>query len=122
MENNERDMPLNPTASKKLVTITAAIKVILSCLDEDIEREGLLKTPERCAKALLYFTSGYRESVAEVVNGAIFHHNHHDLVTVKDIEVSSLCEHHLVPFIGKVRTCGSFPLLAEIQAADFAPL
>jgi GTP cyclohydrolase I len=69
---------------------------------ENPEREGLLHTPERYAKAMLYFTKGYEERVEDLVNGAIFHENHDEMVVVKDINISSLCEHHMVPFTGKV--------------------
>lgn len=79
-----------------------AVKTILECLGEDPEREGLLGTPERYAKALMYFTKGYEENVRDLVNGAVFHEDHDELVIVKDIEVYSLCEHHMVPFMGKV--------------------
>jgi GTP cyclohydrolase I len=63
----------------------------------------LKETPERYAKALMYFTKGYEENVRDLVNGAVFHEDHDELVIVKDIEVFSLCEHHMVPFTGKVR-------------------
>jgi GTP cyclohydrolase I len=62
----------------------------------------LRETPERYAKALMYFTKGYEENVRDLVNGAVFHEDHDELVIVKDIEVFSLCEHHMVPFTGKV--------------------
>ena len=76
---------------------------MISCLGDDPEREGLVKTPERYAKALLSFTRGYHTTVTEVVNDAIFHEDvSEDMVVGKDIEVFSLCEHHLVPFMGKV--------------------
>ncbi|KUJ14068.1 GTP cyclohydrolase I, partial [Mollisia scopiformis] len=88
---------------QKLHTLTAAIKIMISCLGEDPTREGLLDTPQRYAKALLSFTEGYHMKVANVINNAIFHVDEgSDMVIVKDIEVFSLCEHHLVPFMGKI--------------------
>lgn len=86
--------------------MTAAVRTILECVGEDPDREGLLATPERYAKALLFFTEGYQENVRDIVNNAIFHEAHNEFVIVKDIEVFSLCEHHMVPFIGKVSFAG----------------
>jgi len=89
-------------ASQRLAKLSGAVKTILECLGEDPEREGLLGTPERYAKAMLFFTKGYQENVRDIVNGAVFHEGHNELVIVKDIEVFSMCEHHMVPFVGKV--------------------
>ena len=89
-------------AAARLAKLSGAVRTILECLGEDPSREGLLGTPERYAKAMLFFTKGYQENVRDIVNGAIFHEGHNELVIVKDIEVFSLCEHHMVPFTGKV--------------------
>ena len=73
----------------------------LAILGEDAEREGLLKTPSRVAKSLLWMTRGYRMSVDDVVGEGVFAEAHHSMVMVRDIEVYSLCEHHMLPFFGK---------------------
>ncbi len=75
---------------------------LLVRLGEDPNREGLVKTPERFAKAIQYLTKGYKEDPAEVLNGALFTVDYDEMVIVKDIEMFSLCEHHMLPFFGKV--------------------
>jgi len=89
-------------AQARLQKLAGAVRTILECVGEDPDREGLLGTPERYAKAMLFFTKGYQENVKDIVNDAIFHEGHNELVIVKDIEVFSLCEHHMVPFTGKM--------------------
>ena len=78
-----------------------AFRKILTEIGEDPEREGLMDTPKRAAKAMHFLTKGYAESVEEVVNGALFESDTHDMVVVQDIEMYSMCEHHMLPFIGK---------------------
>ncbi|XP_061174651.1 GTP cyclohydrolase 1-like isoform X2 [Saccostrea echinata] len=91
-------------SSEKLLQekLSSNYKDILGELGEDPTRAGLLKTPERAAKALMFFTKGYRESMNDVLNDAIFDEDHDEMVIVKDIEMFSMCEHHMVPFMGKV--------------------
>ena len=87
---------------EKIGKMTEACKTILECIGEDPSREGLLKTPERWAKALMFLTKGYCQTVDEVTNNAIFSEEHKEMVVVRDIDIHSLCEHHMVPFTGKV--------------------
>jgi GTP cyclohydrolase I len=111
------------TAREKMMV--SAVRTILECIGEDPNREGLLKTPERYAQAIMWMTRGYEERLAgkaqfiigtiplhqnlisaflDVINDAVFAEDHDEMVLVRDIDISSLCEHHLVPFTGKV--CG----------------
>jgi GTP cyclohydrolase I len=81
--------------------IAGHVKEILRLLGEDTSREGLLKTPERVAKALQFTTKGYNEDGIEIIRQAIFDEKYQQMVLVKDIELYSTCEHHMMPFIGK---------------------
>lgn len=74
---------------------------IITLLGEDVEREGLLKTPERVAKAMQFLLKGYREDPEEILRSAMFCEPYQQMVVVKDIEIYSLCEHHMLPFFGK---------------------
>lgn len=76
-------------------------KEVLNLLGEDSEREGLLKTPERLAKAMQYLTQGYQLDAKTIINSAKFHEPVSEMIVVKDIEVYSMCEHHMLPFFGK---------------------
>jgi len=78
------------------------VKEVLEQLGEDPTREGLVKTPERYEKALRFITSGYHQSLANIVNGALFHVKCDEMVIIRDIEFFSTCEHHLLPFFGKM--------------------
>jgi GTP cyclohydrolase I len=78
------------------------VRRMLTALGEDTERGGLLKTPERVEKSLRWLTRGYDLSVRDVIGDAVFDEDHHNMVIVKDIEMYSMCEHHMLPFFGKV--------------------
>ena len=88
--------------NEKIDQIAGHIEAIITLLGEDCSREGLLKTPNRAAKALYNLTSGYRSTTEEVIGDALFHHEGSQIVIVKDIEFYSMCEHHILPFFGKV--------------------
>ncbi|KAK8869615.1 GTP cyclohydrolase I [Kwoniella newhampshirensis] len=96
---------LHSTPEQKTANLTllsSAIRTVLECIGEDPDREGLQRTPERYAKALMWMTKGYEERLVDVINDAVFAEDHDEMVIVRDIEVFSLCEHHMVPFTGKI--------------------
>ena len=108
------------------VPMEELIAEILHRIDEDPEREDIQKTPERVARSLAFLTEGYKKDPHEVVNGALYKQDHQNMVLVKDIEIYSLCEHHLLPFFGKAHIAyipdghilglSKFARLAEIYA------
>jgi GTP cyclohydrolase I len=94
----QRNDTYNPQQVEKLGGL---YKQILSVLGEDTARDGLLKTPERVAKAMLFLTQGYQQDPHQIIRSAMFEEKYSQMVIVKDIEVFSFCEHHLLPFFGK---------------------
>jgi GTP cyclohydrolase I len=86
---------------KKTEALSAHFHEVIDMLGEDVDREGLAKTPERVAKAMQFLTKGYDQNPDEIVKQAIFHEAYSEMVIVKDIELYSLCEHHMLPFFGK---------------------
>lgn len=82
--------------------IAAHYAEIIRLMGEDTEREGLIKTPMRVAKAMQFATQGYYQNPEEILKSAMFHEDYHQMVVVKDIEFYSLCEHHMLPFFGRV--------------------
>lgn len=97
-------MPKTPlaTTQEAEIALQNAYSEILNHIGEDPERDGLKRTPERTAKAIQFLTRGYSEDPAQLLRGALFEVDYDEMVIVKDIEMFSLCEHHLLPFFGKV--------------------
>lgn len=81
--------------------IKSSFSKIIEEIGEDVMREGLLKTPERAAKAMLFLTQGYKQDAVEIMKSAMFEESYDDMVIIKNIELYSLCEHHMLPFFGK---------------------
>jgi GTP cyclohydrolase I len=102
LEADERwTREVNRLDTEQLDTLADSFREILETIGEDPERQGLLKTPERAARAFEFLTQGYRQSVEQIVNNAIFDSDASEIILVKDIELYSMCEHHLLPFIGR---------------------
>ena len=83
------------------VPFEALVREMIARLDPDPEREGMDRTPERVAKSMAFLTQGYRMTPQDAIGDGIFEEHHHNMVLVKDIELYSMCEHHLLPFFGK---------------------
>jgi GTP cyclohydrolase IA len=101
MKTNHRSTVAEPGQSRKLDQLEEAVRATLRELGEDPDREGLLKTPERVAESLRFLTSGYNKDVTKVLNDAVYSVAYDEMVIVKDIEIFSMCEHHLLPFFGR---------------------
>jgi GTP cyclohydrolase I len=94
--------PPPPAGGQEALTIAPEIEQILTKLGLDPRREGLLRTPQRVDQALKFLTSGYRVDIRKILNGALYEVKYDEMVVVKDIEFFSMCEHHLLPFFGKI--------------------
>jgi GTP cyclohydrolase I len=102
MSITEREVPRAELGEVEATPFQERVRDLLEELGEDPERQGLLKTPERVEKSLRWLTRGYQLSVRDVIGDAIFEEEHHNMVLVRDIEMYSMCEHHMLPFFGKV--------------------
>ncbi|NP_001161562.1 GTP cyclohydrolase [Saccoglossus kowalevskii] len=102
--DRDKGLPTIPRqdSDAQIPTMEDSYRSLLKSVGEDPNRQGLQKTPERAAKALMFFTKGYEEKLQDLLNDAIFDEDHDEMVIVRDIEMFSMCEHHLVPFVGKV--------------------
>ncbi|KAI6187508.1 GTP cyclohydrolase 1 [Aphelenchoides besseyi] len=107
INSNEKKLQNTPVmqtegVSKQEDDMIKAYESIIKHVGEDVKRKGLINTPRRAAKAMLDFTKGYEQNLDDILNEAIFDEDHDEMVIVRDIDMFSMCEHHLVPFIGKV--------------------
>ena len=98
---NGQQPNLRPPSEELTEDMMEAVRTLLLGVGEDPEREGLLQTPTRAVSARRFLTGGYNQSLEELVNGAIFDEGHNEMVLVRDINFFSLCEHHMLPFMGK---------------------
>jgi GTP cyclohydrolase I len=99
--HNGQQAQLRSVSEEAQVEMMNAVRTLLEGVGEDPEREGLLKTPKRVAEAMQFLTQGYSQSLEKIVNGAIFDEGHNEMVLVRDIDFFSLCEHHMLPFMGR---------------------
>jgi GTP cyclohydrolase I len=101
MKTNHRSTVAEPEQMNNPDPLEEAVRTMLHGVGEDPQREGLLKTPHRVAESLRFLTSGYQQDVKKVLNGAVYSVAYDEMVIVKDIEIFSMCEHHLLPFFGR---------------------
>jgi GTP cyclohydrolase I len=101
MKSNKAVVKVMQAATKEK-SIAPLVEEMIAALGEDPKRDGLVRTPERVDKALRFLTSGYTKDIATILNGALYEVKYDEMVVVKDIEFFSMCEHHMLPFFGKV--------------------
>jgi GTP cyclohydrolase I len=99
--HNGQQAQIHSTSEENKEKMMDSVRTILESVGEDPDREGLLKTPKRVAEAMQFLTQGYSQSLEKLVNGAIFDEGHNEMVLVRDIDFFSLCEHHMLPFMGR---------------------
>ncbi len=104
--HNGEEAVIQSSSDQSQERLQAAVRGMLESLGEDPDREGLLKTPKRVAEAMQFLTQGYNQSLETIINDAIFDEGHNEMVLVRDINFFSLCEHHMLPFMGRAHVGG----------------